>query len=85
YEALSYVWGESDPPCWILCNGQRKSVTPNLGAALRRLRYKEKWRLVWIDAICVNQEDLDERSQQVMLMRNIYSPARRVIVWLGED
>lgn len=60
-------------------------MTPNLGAALRRLRYKEKWRLVWIDAICVNQEDLDERSQQVMLMRNIYSPARRVIVWLGED
>jgi len=42
-------------------------------------------RRVWIDAICINQDNLDERSQQVSLMTDIYSKARRVIIWLGED
>ncbi|KAE9367294.1 HET-domain-containing protein [Stipitochalara longipes BDJ] len=84
-EALSYVWGNPNPPEAILCNGQQHPVTPNLALALSRLRSPYMTRTVWVDAICVNQADLEERSQQVQLMRVIYSQAWRVIVWLGED
>jgi hypothetical protein len=65
FEALSYVWGNPNPPDEIICNKQRKSVTPNLGAALKHLRLGEEERLVWIGVICVNQDALDERSHQV--------------------
>ncbi|CZR65469.1 uncharacterized protein PAC_15369 [Phialocephala subalpina] len=85
FEALSYVWGNTNPPGIITCNGQQHPVTPNLALALKRLRLPDTTRIVWIDAICVNQEDLEERSQQVQLMRVIYSQAWRVVVWLGED
>ena len=85
FEALSYVWGSPEPAAVVFCNGQPKKVTPNLGTALLRLRYDDRERLVWIDAICVNQDDLLERSEQVKLMRDIYSQAWRVVVWLGED
>jgi hypothetical protein len=85
FEALSYVWGGPEPAAAVFCNGQAKKVTPNLGTALLRLRYDDRERLVWIDAICVNQDDLSERSEQVKLMRDIYSQAWRVVVWLGND
>jgi len=51
---------------------------------LRRLRYPSKTRPLWIDAICINQQDRDERASQVMLMRRIYEQADRVCIWLGE-
>ena len=57
----------------------------NLENALRRLRWLREPRTLWIDAICINQDDLDERAQQVMLMRKIYSKADRVLVWLGPE
>ncbi|KAL2068382.1 hypothetical protein VTL71DRAFT_16480 [Oculimacula yallundae] len=85
YEALSYVWGDPDPPDYIMCNGHRKSVTPNLGSALKHLRFRDRDRLMWIDALCINQNDLVERSSQVRLMRDIYSRPWRVLVWLGDD
>jgi hypothetical protein len=85
YEALSYVWGNPDPVDYIICNGQRKAVTPNLGVALKHLRLENKSRVVWIDAICICQDDVEERSQQVGLMRDIYSRTGRVVAWLGED
>ncbi len=58
-------------------------ITRNLAEALPYLRYKGKPRVLWIDAICVNQTNLEERSRQVTRMVNIYSKAARVIVWLG--
>lgn len=93
YEALSYCWGASEPSVSIVCNGQPFDVGPNLGAALQRLRHSNvganprTWlaRAIWIDAICINQMDLGERSQQVSFMADIYTQARRVIIWLGED
>ena len=85
YEALSYVWGNPELCVNIICNGHPKSVTSNLGAALRRLRYQDEERTFWIDALCINQENSNERSQQVAYMKEIYSQARRVVVWLGED
>jgi hypothetical protein len=60
-------------------------VTANCIAAMRRLRHKKKRRILWIDAICIDQSSMDERNQQVELMGDVYSKARRVILWLGEE
>ncbi|KAG4429711.1 hypothetical protein IFR05_014808 [Cadophora sp. M221] len=85
YEALSYVWGNPELLDHVICNGQRKSVTINLGIALKHLRLQDETRLIWVDALCINQEDVDERSSQIKLMRDIYTRTWRVVVWLGED
>jgi hypothetical protein len=84
YEALSYTWGGSDKPRSISINKQKLAVTENLHAALLRLRDCSFERILWIDAICINQENLKEQGQQVQLMAKIYSKATRVLVWLGE-
>jgi hypothetical protein len=83
YDALSYVWGTAEPPCWIFLNGIQKQVTPNLFEALKVLKDSTKGRSLWVDALCINQDDRSERSQQVQLMGQIYSKAERVLAWLG--
>jgi hypothetical protein len=83
YHALSYVWGTSTSPHKALVNGQALPITTNLDCALRHLRYSDKSRILWIDALSINQTDLSERSSQVQIMSNIYSFAKTVIVWLG--
>ena len=60
-------------------------VTTNLFFALYFLRLEHEPRTMWIDAICIGQDDLDERSSQVQLMREIYRGCRRAVVWLGEE
>jgi hypothetical protein len=83
YEALSYTW-EGQRPCWpISCNGSELLVTPNVEAALKQLRPRHFQRHLWIDAICIDQNNLKERSSQVCLMEQIYQNAVRVVVWLG--
>ncbi|KAK6600797.1 het domain protein [Botrytis cinerea] len=84
YEALSYVWGDADNSCSICVNGHSLIVRANLHSALLRLRDPVLDRIIWIDAICINQEDLNERGHQVQLMAKIYSKASQVVVWLGE-
>ncbi|KAF2188764.1 HET-domain-containing protein [Zopfia rhizophila CBS 207.26] len=84
FEALSYVWGDPDKPLFISIGEHDLPVTTNLHAALSRLRDRSFERIIWVDAICINQEDLQERSRQVQLVAKIYSKANRVIVWLGE-
>ncbi|KAL8957983.1 MAG: hypothetical protein Q9193_004870 [Seirophora villosa] len=87
FEALSYVWG-SDPPekdVSITCNACTLSIRPNLASALSHIRRHSLPRLLWVDAICINQEDAHERSLQVQRMGDIYSSATSVLVWLGED
>ncbi|KAK4445997.1 heterokaryon incompatibility protein-domain-containing protein [Podospora aff. communis PSN243] len=59
-------------------------VTANCVAALKRVRFISKPRVVWIDAVCINQNDLDERGHQVRLMAEIYTKAKRVLVYPGE-
>lgn len=83
FEALSYVWGDASVRKEIVCERQCFLVTVNLYHALLRLRQPANSRLLWIDAICINQNDLEERSQQVQFMRDIYSSASRVVVYLG--
>lgn len=73
YETLSYVWGapnDNQQP-YVLCNGYPVPITPNLDRALRWLRYAYHERLLWIDAICIDQENLDERARQVAYMRSM--------------
>ncbi|KAE8358705.1 heterokaryon incompatibility protein-domain-containing protein [Aspergillus caelatus] len=84
YEALSYVWGSEDTPQFILIDGQTLPVTENLYTALLYLRQHQLERLLWIDAICINQGDEDEKAQQIQFMPMIYGQASQVIVWLGE-
>lgn len=60
------------------------AIRPNLRNALRRLRSSTTTCTLWADAVCINQVDMHERSQQVPLMRNIYKRATRVVIWLGE-
>ncbi|KAH7064195.1 heterokaryon incompatibility protein-domain-containing protein [Paraphoma chrysanthemicola] len=85
YEALSYVWGDVTNTHSIKCNESHLTVTECLHSALHHLRQPENARMMWIDAICINQDDLEERSFQVALMRDIYLRASAVIVWLGPN
>ncbi|OGM45516.1 hypothetical protein ABOM_006475 [Aspergillus bombycis] len=85
YEALSYVWGKGGEPQTISIGSRPFHVTGNLHTVLLRLRNHSVARLLWIDAICINQKDDQEKSHQIQLMRTIYGEAWRVIVWLGEE
>jgi hypothetical protein len=87
YMALSYAWGL---PIMreIFVNKQSFQATENLEAALRALRCNAtltKRYKFWIDAICINQNDISERNRQVKRMQEIYSKANDVIVWLGNE
>jgi len=84
YDALSYVWGIPHKNHSITLDNCSFGVTTNLYAALSRLRNRYIERVVWIDAICINQEDLKERGDQIQYMSKIYGKAKGVIVWLGE-
>lgn len=98
YEALSYCWGNSSDRTTILVRHQPRdledpevlvqevTVTRNVHSALKHLRSRVRGtnRFLWIDAICVNQENLPERAFQVSIMSNIYSEASSVVIWLGE-
>ncbi|KAL5390036.1 hypothetical protein DPSP01_002093 [Paraphaeosphaeria sporulosa] len=85
FEALSYVWGDLNDRKRIFIEDSYLDITANLHTALRYLRDSVLERVLWIDAICINQDDLAERSNQVGYMVSIYASAIRVVAWLGED
>ena len=84
YWALSYAWGDPNVRECISLNGHDFTITTNLRAALWHLRLATRTRTIWIDAICINQNDISERNQQVQIMPDIYSNADSVLIWLGE-
>ncbi|PQE30874.1 hypothetical protein CJF32_00011334 [Rutstroemia sp. NJR-2017a WRK4] len=84
YDALSYVWGDSKNPRSIYIGEHNLPVTENLHAALSHLRNFSLERIVWVDAICIDQKNTKEKEQQIQIMTTIYSQANRVLVWLGE-
>jgi hypothetical protein len=84
YEALSYVWGPTEGRETISVGQQKRLVTPNLYHALNRLRYKDKKRTLWIDQLCINQWDNEEKANQVDQMRLIYKRCSQCLIWLGE-
>jgi Heterokaryon incompatibility protein (HET) len=85
YEALSYAWGDRSTVFPILCNGIATSVQVNLRDALQRLRLEGERRTLWVDALCINQNDVSERGSQVKLMQQIYQRAVRVLIWIGHQ
>lgn len=88
YEALSYAWGTTENPVEVKVGPSRDdtlAITQNLAIALPYLRYENRIRTLWIDAICINQQDLRERSSQVKIMGDIFRLADRVNVWLGTE
>ncbi|KAF7531963.1 hypothetical protein G7054_g8392 [Neopestalotiopsis clavispora] len=86
YEALSYTWGGIPSSSKVIVSQTRAiSVTKNLEDALRRFRLANRPRRLWIDAICINQNDDKEKGHQIPLMSAIYRGAATVLVWLGRD
>ncbi|KAK9780083.1 putative Heterokaryon incompatibility domain-containing protein [Seiridium cardinale] len=90
YEALSYTWDTTTGKVDIAIDssGEDNPVLPiysSLESILRYLRKEHEMRILWIDAVCINQDDIPERNKQVPLMREIYSRCARVIAWLGEE
>lgn len=85
FEALSYTWGSAKTRSRIKLNGSDFMITKDLNAALKRFRYKDKPRTLWVDAICINQQDAAEKSVQVALMADIYRHCQRVLIWLGKQ
>jgi hypothetical protein len=85
FEALSYAWGDTTASSQIFANKDEFKVTVSLKTALRYIRDQNAVRMLWIDAICINQRDNMERSEQVSLMGRIYSSAICDLLWLGED
>lgn len=85
YEPLSYFWGSQTHLEEVFIDGGSFLVTQNLAAALRRLRHPEICRILWVDAICINQKDASEKGSQIPLMADIYKRGMQTIVWLGDQ
>ncbi|CAJ2508401.1 Uu.00g134270.m01.CDS01 [Anthostomella pinea] len=85
YRCLSYCWGFESAGETISINGHSVPVQQNLVIALRRLRARGMHSPLWIDALCINQQDNEEKSIQVAQMATIYSCAAEVFVWIGDD
>ncbi|KUJ07110.1 uncharacterized protein LY89DRAFT_601824, partial [Mollisia scopiformis] len=90
FVAMSYVWGKKAASIEsILIDGVKHPIRPNLAAGLRRFRatFSEQRHTisVWADAICINQDSIEERNHQVPLMRAIFSECESAFAWLGEE
>lgn len=86
FDALSYVWGDpSVKEGSMICNHHQIDITFNLWSALQQLWRNWPDKKLWVDAICINQEDIPERNHQVMVMGTIYNRAEHVLVWLGQS
>jgi hypothetical protein len=90
YTTLSYVWGKERCPCPVQVNGKHLTIGRNLDCALRHIRDNTTdllagTTMLWVDALCIDQTDLHERSHQVRLMGQIYASANDMVIWLGPE
>ena len=85
YEAISYCWGDPADTRTVYCDGLPLRVTNSLFTALKRLRLEEDSRVLWADAVCIDQGNTLEKNEQVKLMSQIYARPKRVLIWLGDD
>lgn len=92
FDALSYVWGDQATRMHIKCNGKSVTIGQSLHAALMEYRLRlrrgrgrdgDRIRGLWADAICINQTNEAEKTEQVRMMRDIYKAAKFTIIWLG--
>lgn len=85
YETISYCWGDANKPETIIVNGIKLPVPASAASALRCMRLPDSGREVWLDAICINQSNIEERSQQVTMMGDLYRNGIRNLIYLGEE
>lgn len=85
FEALSYAWGDAKRTAFAVCDGSMLPITENLNDGLRHMRYRNVSRYLWADAVCIDQNNMQERGHQVSHMRTIYQKSIKVLVWLGID
>ncbi|MDI1487657.1 MAG: hypothetical protein OHK93_006928 [Ramalina farinacea] len=83
FEAISYAWEAAVFPDTLHILKEFLKITSSLASALRKFQDSNEPRLLWADAVCINQSDVPERSSQVALMHQIYGNAKQVLVWLG--
>ncbi|KAF2488669.1 HET-domain-containing protein, partial [Lophium mytilinum] len=83
FSALSYTWGNPNPTEVIFLDGEEFHAMENLTQALRHLRQQEEVRILWIDFLCIDQANNDEKSWQVNMMGRIYQACEKVFLWLG--
>ncbi|KAK8060762.1 Heterokaryon incompatibility protein 6-OR allele [Apiospora saccharicola] len=84
YDAISYRWGDPNNRRPLTANGKQILVTSSLHTALAYMRDKLLTKILWIDGVCINQDDTVERSQQVLKMGSIFSGAQCVRIFIGE-
>jgi hypothetical protein len=85
YSALSYAWGNPLPSREVVCEaGESLSITENCYNALQQLRHRFRRQTLWVDSICIDQANEEEKSHEVSLMRDIYNWAEKVYIWLGK-
>lgn len=85
YHTISYAWGDASIKSQVRVNGQLLEVGRNSEQALKSIQLKHYSRIVWIDAICIDQTNLDEKAHQVAAMAELYRHGERNLVYLGED
>jgi hypothetical protein len=83
FEALSYIWGEPKFTNRVSLQQSHLCITTSLQDALRGLRFTSQPRTLWVDTLCINQKDNNERNTQVQMMARIYEKAIKVVIWLG--
>ena len=85
FEAISYTWGSSVREREIVVNNQCLAVTLNAFSVLQQRGSYWRPRILWIDSVCINQDDIEEKNSQVRLMGDIYRKASRTVAWLGDE
>lgn len=85
YETISYVWGNENDRSDISLDSHDTSVPASAARAIRRVRFQDRIRVIWIDAVCIDQSNADERGHQVAMMGQIYTNGLRNLIYLGED
>lgn len=85
YETISYRWGDATNLASIKLDNAVRQIPASSAAAIRRARHPDTPRILWIDAVCINQKDNKERAQQVAMMGDVYSCSDGNLVYLGED
>jgi hypothetical protein len=85
YEALSYCWGDPTRRATITLNDCEHDISANLYVALENIRLSDTERVLWVDALCINQNDMEEKSKEVTRMVDIYYNAKQAIIWIGNE
>ena len=84
YDAISHAWGGPQRSCSLYLDSIRLPITESLHSCLQELRSTQTRQIFWVDAICIDQFDMEERAQQVQMMEHIFNDAMTVFAWLGD-